>query len=58
VNKHYKEFLFFPDISILIALNAVGFTIALMTGLTMGMMVVFFVGLLTFAFSEYFKKGT
>lgn len=53
MNKLYKEFLFFPDISILIALNAVGFTIALMTGLTMGMMVVFFVGMLTFAFSEY-----
>jgi sterol desaturase/sphingolipid hydroxylase (fatty acid hydroxylase superfamily) len=53
MNKLYKEFLFFPDISILIALNAVGFTIALMKGLTMGMMVVIFVGMLTFAFSEY-----
>lgn len=53
MNKLYKEFLFFPDISILIALNAVGFTIALTKGLTMGMMVVFFVGMLTFAFSEY-----
>jgi len=53
VTKLYKEFLFFPDISILIALNAAGFTISLMTGLTIGMMVVFFVGMLTFAFSEY-----
>lgn len=53
MTKLYKEFLFFPDISILIALNAAGFTISLMTGLTIGMMVVFFVGMLTFAFSEY-----
>ena len=53
MNKLYKEFLFFPDISILIALIAMGFSISIWRGLTLGTLIFLFVGMLTFAISEY-----
>jgi len=37
MNKLYKEFFFFPDISILIALIATGVGVSIWKGLTLGM---------------------
>lgn len=53
MNKLYKDFFFFPDISILIALIATGVGVAIWKGLTLGMILFLVIGMLTFALSEY-----
>ncbi|MCM3573077.1 MULTISPECIES: sterol desaturase family protein [Mesobacillus] len=54
MNKLYKDFLFFPDISILIVLILSGVGTSLFMGVTWYMFLLFIIGMVTFAFSEYF----
>lgn len=53
MNKLYKDFFFFPDISILIALIISGAGFSIWRGPTLLTALFFLVGLVTFAFSEY-----
>ncbi|MBS8263167.1 fatty acid hydroxylase family protein [Mesobacillus boroniphilus] len=53
MNKQYKEFFFFPDISILIVLIISGAGFSIWRGPTMFTAIFFLVGMITFAFSEY-----
>ncbi|WP_226644401.1 sterol desaturase family protein [Mesobacillus subterraneus] len=54
MNKLYKDFIFFPDISILIVLILTGFGTSLLRGITWFMILFFLIGMIAFAFSEYF----
>ncbi|MBT2678279.1 sterol desaturase family protein [Bacillus sp. ISL-35] len=54
MKKLYKDFLFFPDISILIVLIFTGIGMSIWKGLTWYMVLFFIIGMITFAFSEYF----
>jgi sterol desaturase/sphingolipid hydroxylase (fatty acid hydroxylase superfamily) len=54
VKKLYKDFLFFPDISILIFLIFAGIGMSILRGMTWSMVLFFIAGMITFAFSEYF----
>lgn len=53
MNKLYKEFFFFPDISILMALILSGAGFSILRGPSMFTALFFLVGMITFAFSEY-----
>ncbi|WP_404469714.1 sterol desaturase family protein [Sutcliffiella horikoshii] len=50
---YYREFLFFPDITILVLLIVASIGFQVWTGLTWGVLAVFAFGMLTFMFSEY-----
>ena len=54
MNKLYKDFMFFPDISILIVFILSGIGTSLFRGITWVMILFFLIGMITFAFSEYF----
>ncbi|WP_404461010.1 sterol desaturase family protein [Sutcliffiella horikoshii] len=50
---YYREFLLFPDITILLILIVASIGFQVWAGLTWGVLAVFGVGMLTFMFSEY-----
>ncbi|UAL48099.1 sterol desaturase family protein [Sutcliffiella horikoshii] len=50
---YYREFLLFPDITILLILIVASIGFQVWTGLTWGVLAVFAFGMLTFMFSEY-----
>ncbi|WP_102261936.1 sterol desaturase family protein [Mesobacillus jeotgali] len=54
MNKLFKDFLFFPDISVLIILILTGVGISLFMEVTWLMFLFFITGMVTFALSEYF----
>lgn len=54
MNRLFKDFLFFPDISILIVLICTGIGISLWRADTWFMILFFIIGMITFAVSEYF----
>ncbi|WP_174734890.1 sterol desaturase family protein [Mesobacillus harenae] len=53
MERLYRDFFFFPDISILISLLVAGVGIAAWQGITLYMSIFFLVGMFSFAFSEY-----
>lgn len=50
---HYKEFFFFPDITVLVLLIGAGVTAQILHGVSWIITGVFLFGMLTFMFSEY-----
>lgn len=54
MNKLFKDFLFFPDISVLIILILTGVGISLFIEVTWLVFLFFITGMVTFALSEYF----
>ncbi|CAM3766811.1 sterol desaturase family protein [Mesobacillus thioparans] len=52
--KQYKDFLLFPDISILMVLVLTGIGMSIWRGVTWSMLLFFMTGMITFALSEYF----